>query len=364
MCWRALALALFVALPAAVLAEEPAAIATTPVSGLVEDAAERMGPVLGEPGVEVEEASAGLRRRAALLRLRESLAPLEDPACVRVLATLGRPLFDWDAFAARVGPLWPEAYPAVDEKGELLVPQRLPPQDKADLELLSISGVLPLEVAISGEWARAVGVRHAGPPLAAAPLRAARAARLEGLARFAGVLLVVRGGGVAPAELGTVLLRLDQDRVSWPRAALLDAAGSPLERALLESSFEDGLRFMAYHYLRGGEPAMIAAMERPLVDPAELMRPGARRGRPGDLPKGCSFGPRGVAALLTGRSDAPWADGLLADRFVTRSDGAPRGLLVFESESAAGNAAAALAKLGLETVPEGPRLHFLLVPAP
>lgn len=328
------------------LAQEPPGEETAYVFGsvlaLLPDSAARVEE-WESAGVEGRAVSGERLRAEARRWLEEALAPLYDPACAPVLARLsvtppsGETLERWAAAWPGGRPL--AAAPAADV---VLVPDKAPAVDRQALDLLSSAGVLPVEVALSGEIARVAAARHAGPSLRPALLRHARAARLEGVARLAGALITVRGGGVSPEGLGVHLLRADRDRVSWPRDTLLEGVGSQVPRALLRAVVEDGMRWALFHYLRGGEQGVLAALERPLVGPEQLLRPGRpETALPADWPDGgCRLGPRGAAALVTGNDEPPWLEVLVAGTFVSTPDGGVEARLLFEDASASAAAAA------------------------
>ncbi len=346
-----------VGIPAA--ADEPVAIAKTSPLELAKEIPARLESGLNAPWVAVRVEKADLRRAAATLWVREAMAPLEDPLCAEILRRQG---FGPERDVAR----WAQALPLTMPVAlaplakEVLVPAQLPAQSPQAIEMLQATGVLPFEVALSGEWARAVAARHAGPPLADPALRAGRAARLEGVARLAGIALMFRGSGVDPQGMGAALVSADRSRSGFPREALLAMAANPVERAYLLTFLEDGFHWIAYHYLRGGVAGLLSAVERPLVFPAELLRPGRRISVPESLPEGCSLGPRAAAALLTSNPEAAWTSELLADRFWLEGEGKVRGLLVFESDAGAMGCAARLERSGHALQVEGKRLELTL----
>jgi hypothetical protein len=323
--------------------QEGAALLTSPAA-LVDDAVSRLG--WASSSVESREAPRAERRDAAGRWLREALAPLYASACEAVLARLDAAPAPSDAALSR----WAEAFPpgrplaSAPEAESVLVPERAPSLDDAAMELLRASGVLPIEVMLAGEAGRVAAARHAGPPLRPALLRHARAARLEGVARLAGIVVTLEGSGVDPSDLGAQLLSADRGRVGWSRASLLEPARDPVVQALLKGFVEDGLRWAVYHYLRGGEMGLMAALERPDVGPERLLRPGRPSVRPAEAwsAGGCRLGPRGALALLLGQDEVPWLDGLVADRFEAPAEGGVEGRLLFEGEHAAAGAAAAL----------------------
>ncbi len=327
---------------------------------LARDIPGRLGQ-LGETGVILREAPASVRKAAAALWVREALAPLETPACVEVLERLG---ISTDSDARRWVTLFDSSRPVARAPGarELLLPEALAAQDDAALELLRATGLLPFEIALSGEWARVVAARHLGPPVTDPVLRASRAARLEGVARLAGILVALHGARIDPQSLGRGLVLLDRDRVAFSREALIARASHPVERALIETFVEDGLRWAIYEYLKGGETGLLAALERPFVTPAELMRPGMRRRGLKSDPSACSLGPRAAAALVTGRNDEGWASALIGDAFSLASAAAVTGRLAFETEHEAERARVRLKALGVSVRCEAnPRVLALTV---
>ncbi|MDQ7088916.1 MAG: hypothetical protein Q9Q13_14135 [Acidobacteriota bacterium] len=221
------------------------------------------------------------------------------------------------------------------ERDELLVPRRLGVQTRADLELLSASGVLPFEVALTGEWARLVAARHLGPAPADPLLRMARVARLEGVARLAGMLVMLRGAGLDPAELGSALLGTDRDRSGlWPRSAALELAEDAAQRAVIETLTRDGLRWAVFHYLKGRLPALMAAVERPIVRPEQLLHPLERVPAPRS-DGGCRPGPRVAEVLAWGEPSPGWAANLLDQNLLPAGPDGVRLELLFSSTSAA-----------------------------
>ena len=335
--------------PFAVAAALAAAPATAPAQGdrpavtpvptvgpveLAQSIPGRLRTELFREPVDVRVASASGRRDAAGRWVAEALAPLRTPACRRVLGGL---VEKTTGFAD----LWPEDDPIARASGpvELLVPEALPALTPADVESFETRGILPFEIMLAGEWARAVARRHAGPPPADPLLRQARAARLEGVARLAGIALTVQASGLSLAELGQQVLSADADEAGWPRAALARGAHDPVTRAALRVFAEDGLRWAAFHFLRGGVDELIAAIERPGVGPADLLGPG-RGSRVDPLPgTGCRLGPRPAAALLVGDDDPLWVDEMHDDVWTVRDDGGAAGRLRFSTGSAARAAA-------------------------
>jgi hypothetical protein len=304
------------------------------------------------------ETGPGARRAAAAIGLADALAPLADPACGALLAAIGLP----PAAPAMLAEEWPPDRPAaLPGSPVLLVPDQLPPVPEPDAEFLRATGVLPIEVALTGEWLRAIGSQHAGPAPADPLLRAARAARLEGAARLAGIVVSIAGTGVDPREVGSGLLALDQDRASWPRAATIEAAGDPLRSALVRALLEDGLRWAVYHYARGGLVGLLAALERP-AGPAELIRPGVVRPVPDGVPRGCHLGPRAAAALYGGDHDATWVADLLADAAQTGTGGEVVVTLFLDAPPAAEEAAEALRARGASAEVSGATVRAVLTP--
>lgn len=339
--------------------EELDAALVTPPKALAAEAAERLG--WGDGEVDAREVPLERRRQAASGWLREALAPLATPACEGVLAAFGAAgmpsgatLSDWaDAF--------PADRPLAGAPGarRMLVPERPPALDDASDELLRASGLFPVEVSLAGEAGRIAAAQHAGPPLKPALLRHARAARLEGAARLAGIVVALEGGGVDPADLGAQLLGADRGRVGWPAAALRERVDRPVARALLTGLVEDGLRWAVYHYLRGGERGLLAALERPAVGPESLLRPGRPAVRPEEpWPEGgCRLGPRGAMALVLGQDEVPWLDALVADRFATRADHV-EGRLLFDGPRSAAEAAQAIRARGADVTLSGSEVQL------
>ena len=291
-------------------------------------------------------------RAGAAAWINELLAPLLDQkACRALLPRLGIRARSPDEIS--VAAAFPGARPiaAGPDASRILVPESVPAVTPKDLEFFRASGLLPFEVSLTGEWARQAAARHAGPVPRDPLLRSARAARLEGVARLAGLIVTASGTNVDPVELGQSLLALDQDRAGWPRdelaGGIASSLGDPVSRALLKMFVEDGVRWALMHYLRGGPDALAAALERPGVGPEGLLRPGARRRSPGGRPPGCRLGPRGAAALLLGEDDPIWVADLVEDSFVIRDGGSILGWLGFESAGGAKRAADDLAQRGL-----------------
>jgi len=316
---RTVLLAALLAAAAPVLAEEPASPGPvrvgTPPAALAAQAGERLGGDFARADVPVEVASAGDRARVAASWLAEAFAPADAPACRGVLAALGLP--PTGPPAGTLGAAWPADRPAAEDggKGRVLVPEALPPLAPEELELFRLVGLVPFEIAATGERARAVAFRHLGPRPADPLLRAARAARAEGAARLAGIVVTVTGAGLAGDDVGRALPELDRDRAGWPRRAIGRLGLDPVRRVLAEAYLRDGLRWAAYAWLRGGWEGLAAALERPGIGPAALLVP-ARRGRTAAAGAGaCRLGPRVAGLLLAGDPDAPVVDRLLDDRW-------------------------------------------------
>ena len=287
----------------------------TPPATLASQAGERLGEEFATAEVRVEVAPAGERALAATSWLREALAPADAPACRPVMEALGLPLESPEP--ARLAGAWPADRPAAEGSpgGRLLVPESLPPLGPADLELFRTVGLVPFEIAATGEWARCVARERLGPPPRDPLLRAARAARAEGTARLAGIVVTLEGAGLAGDEAGRALPELDRDRAGWPRAAVERLGLDPVRRVLAESFLHDGLRWAAWAYLRGGWRGLAAALERPGTGPAELLVP-ARRGHTSVAVEGaCRLGPRVAGLLLAGDPAGPVADRILDERW-------------------------------------------------
>ncbi|MBP7148301.1 MAG: hypothetical protein KBD01_12195 [Acidobacteria bacterium] len=335
-----------------------AALANASPRSLAEQIGPRFGGELAREKIEIREAPAAERRTTAAQWIEEAFAPLAAPAC--------RPVLE----AARIPPgmppglaeTWPEDRPAAARTGVLLVPDRLPPLGPAQAETLTRTGLLPIEIALTGEWVRAAGVGHAGPPAADPLLRLARAARLEGAARLAGIVAVVGGSGVDPERLGAGLLEMDRDAAGWPRGALLASATDDVRRALLRVLVEDGLRWALLHYVKAGLPGLLAAMESPAAGPADLLRPGLRLRVDGVPADGCHLGPRAAAVLLAGTDDPPWVDQLRLDSFSAGTGGRVGAVLGFESDAAASRAAGELRDSGWQASAQGHLLRVEGVP--
>lgn len=301
--------------------------------------------------VPVRVASAGERAAAATHVLDELFAPLRDPACQALLPSATR---DGRPFTAH----FPATDPAAVSSGDaaLLVPDSLPPLTRVDADTLQAKGVLPFELMLAGEWARAVAARHAGPAPADPLLRQARAARLEGVARLAGIALSVQAAGISVSDLGSRVLDADADEAGWPRAALAEGASSRLDAAFLRVLTEDGLRWAAYHFLLGGIDGLIAALERPVVGPADLLTPGRRRDAVRLPGSGCRVGPRPAALLLVDDDDTLWVDALQDDLW--RIDGREVVVqLVFDGENDAKRAEAEATARGWRCSRQGTRLE-------
>ncbi len=287
----------------------------TPPAVLAAQSGERLGGDFARAEVPVATAPAGERGAVAASWLAEAFAPADAPACREVLAALHLP-----AAGPAPGVLaaaWPADRPAAEDgaRGRLLVPAKLPPLSPPDLEVFRLVGLVPFEIAATGEWARAVAFRHLGPPPADPLLRAARAARAEGTCRLAGILVTVTGAGLAGDDAGRALPELDRDGAGWPRERLRRLGLDPLRRALAETCLRDGLRWAAWAWLRGGWRGLAAALERPGIGPAELLVP-ARRGRTvAGKGETCRLGPRASGLLLVGDPDAPLVDRLLEDHW-------------------------------------------------
>ncbi len=291
-------------------------------------------------------------RKGAAAWIGELLAPLlEQDACRALSSRLG--IQGSVSATAALARAFPASRPIASgpEAARLLVPDTMPPVSASDLEFFRASGLFPVEVALTGEWARMAAARHAGPVPRDPLLRAARAARLEGVARLAGLMVTVGGSNLDPADLGTSLLALDRDLAGWPRdeltRAVSSAFGDPVSRALVKMYVEDGVRWALMHYLRGGPEALAEALERPGIGPEGLLRPGARRPAPRGRPPGCRVGPRGAAALLLGDDDPVWVADLVEDSFAPGANGSVLGWLGFESAASAARAADDLVRHGL-----------------
>lgn len=333
--------------------DAPAAVVATPPQTLAERSGERLGPPFADENVPIEPAPVDRRRAAAAAWLREALAPLAAPQCAGLSA------LDLDEAVAGWAQLYPAERPVAGagRPPPLLVPTEPVVMDEATSEHLMTTGLLPVEIALAGEWARALAAQHVGPPPADPLLRQARAARLEGIARLAAVHVTFAAQGIDPADLGPLLLDADSDKASWRREELLAAARSPLARAALLVYLEDGFRWAAFHYLRGGLTGVLAAAERPGVGPEDLLRPGLR-GREPDLGAGgCRLGPRLTATLLAGESDPVWVDRVLGSSWSRDADGNGTGVRVeLEDEAAATALAEAMRARGWQVRRAGVRL--------
>lgn len=349
--------------PAAPAAEDrPVAVAAVDPAGLTAAAAQRLGDEFTGADIRARGTGPADRAASAARWLGEVFAPATDPACLSVLAASGLSNARSGGEPARtLPPDRPVA--AAPGAGEILVPQTLPPVTEDDVRHLRAFGLLPYEVALAGECARVVGARHAGPPPKDPVLRLTRAARLEGVARLAGLVLSTRAAGIEVADLGLAALSGDRDAVGLPRRSLQDAASDPVRRALLRTFFDDGLRWALFHYLKGGFREVLAALERPGASPASLLRPGRSHASP-PLPAGaCSLGPRGAAALLTGDDEAIWAPTVVADAWALDAQGRVKVQLWFDDEASATAAQGDLAKRGLSVERSEAALSALLRPA-
>ncbi|UCF66249.1 MAG: hypothetical protein JSV80_10655 [Acidobacteriota bacterium] len=316
---------------------------------IISDIPARLGGELGEPDVTVEpvgEERLGAIRQQATGWMTETLAPLDDPACsfVREAFAIGSAA----EIAARLSAAFPGQRALASAPGgePVLIPEKLPVPDDEAMEWFASTGLLPAEIALSAEWARAVAARHSGPSPRDRLLRHARAARIEGVARLAALLVTLRRTGIEPRQLGVELLRADRDRASWDRAALLEAARTPLVGAFVRALLEDGMRWATYQYVRGGIPGLVAALERPAVGPEDLLRPGLRRRPLAAQAGGCRLGPRPMAALLIGTDDPAWIDTVEDAVLVAGEPQWWRGWLQLESVHAAESAAADMLAAG------------------
>ncbi len=300
----------------------------------------RMGRVLGgefDAGeLPSRVAAAGERQAAALRWLDEVFAPLAAPECAPVLRAGRIPAAAAPVAGFAIAVDRPVAAPPTG--APLLVPEALAPLRGPEIEWFRRTGETPFEVALAGEYARALAARHAGPAPQDGLLRLARAARLEGTARLAGIAIALRAANVDVADVGAAALGADDEKAGLPRALTGAAAGDPVRAALVQVFHEDGLRWALYQYLRGGFSAVAAALERPAAGLETLLRPGMVRRTP-PPPAGCALGARASAALLTGRADEGWADSLVADRWTAGPGGALHAWLAFEDAHAAGLAA-------------------------
>lgn len=330
----------------------PVAVPAVPPEALVQRIGDRLGGEFKAGALPSRTAPAGERQSAALGWLDEVFAPLSAPECAPVLASFG---------IAPGGSSAPGLLLAVDRPvaappgaDPLLLPEQLAPQGPDEAEYLRTTGLLPFEIALGGEYARVVAGRHAGPAPRDGMLRLVRAARLEGVARLAGIALALRGLDVDLADVGAAALATDHDRAGIPRALSGKVARDPVRAALLRVFHDDGLRWALFHYLRGGFSAVAGALERPAASPDTLLRPGLSRREPAQAPAGCRLGARASVALLTRDGDAAgWVDGVVADRWSLDPDRRPRVWLAFESEHAAARALTALAAEAVEAQQEG-----------
>ena len=330
----------------ALLAASPAARAQTPPPAPVEtspaDLATRAGTRLGgefDLGALPVRASSEAERRAAAARwLDEAFAPLTAPECAPALRAAGIP-------AAAAAPAWPEGRPIAAAPGAdaILAPPSAPPAGPDEVAALRTTGVLPWELALTGEYARLVAARKAGPPAKDPLLRLARAARLEGTARLAGIVVAARGAGVDPGSLGAAALALDRGGAGLAAAP---AGLDPVRRALFRTMVDDGRRWALFWFLRAGWSGVGAALERPASGLGDLARPGARPSAAAGPATGCRLGPRGAAALAGADDDAPWNAAIVADAWNVDPRGRLVGLLAFDDEGAAVRAAADLAERG------------------
>jgi hypothetical protein len=305
----------------------------------------------------VKEAPVAERRAAAAAWLAEIFAPLETPACRAVLNSLATPEPPPDL--ARLAEGFPESRPIALE--QLLVPPEFPFPAAEDREFILATGLIPLEVALTGEWARLIGSVHAGPPPRDPLLRLTRAARLEGLARMAGVFVTVQGGGVAASDLGAGLLQADRDLAGLPRGSYEAAITGPIARALLLTVLEDGSRWVTLRFVAGGWPAVIAALERPNDRPSALYRLSAGTDAKLDS-QGCRLGPRGVTALLVGDSEPSWTTQILDDVSLVAGNQL-RTELLLESDDAAVRVEQELIKQGYQPARQAARIMLTRIVA-
>ena len=325
--------------------EETFIAIATPVEALIRGVPERLGSELAEADVEVRAGEEALRREHAFGWLMEALAPLKTEPCRRVFARAGITVSfpDVDALAKTMDARRPMA--AAPNAEAIIVPQSLPVLDDSQQAIFSSTGLLPFEISLTGEWARASAAKRAGPPSADPLLRQARAARLEGIARLAGLVVSLRGAGIEPDVLGTGLLDAGREVAGWPGRAL-EATRDPLVRSAFRVFLDDGMRWAVYHYLRSGMTGVVAEIERPGQGPAEILTPGRRTAARRLPAEGCRLGPRGAAVLLIDDDDPPWIAGLQADLFQPDAAGKVHAWLAFVSEKAAGRAAIALEDRG------------------
>ncbi|MFN7964162.1 MAG: hypothetical protein U0V87_00530 [Acidobacteriota bacterium] len=314
---------------------------------LLEDVPARLGGEFVAQKINARESADSERRAAAALWLADVFSPLEPSACAAVLTAFGRDPHPPDK--TLLAPLFPAGRPIATRGGEvLLVPSELPAQEASDAEFLNATGVLPFEVSLTGEWARYVGAVHAGPPARDPLLRLSRAARLEGVARLAGIFVSLQGSGVAPASLGSALLAVDTGRSGWPQTPLRDSVSDPVARALLTTYFEDGLRWATVQYLSGRWTGLMSSLEKPGVGPEALF--GARPSA-GSVPVGpgaCRLGPRGALALLDAAAQPEWLTQIISDQASTAT-GVTVLQLHFDSAAAAARAAAEIEGWGYQT---------------
>lgn len=311
---------------------------------LLADVPDRLGGLFARTPVEVRESDEPSRARAWRGWIDEVFAPLAAPGCPAVLAAFDRAVAppDPNAWMPRI----PEGLPVVEPRsGELLVPSELPAQGEADRSHLHTFGLLPYEVRLSGEWARAVASAHSGPPAKDPTLRAARAARLEGVARLAGIVVALQAGRVPPTALGAALLEADAGHAGWS-SATIDATGlDPVARALLEQFSADGLRWATVQFLSGRWEAVFSALEKPGLGLESLL--GSKPQLPAaQVPEGaCRLGPRGAAALLFRGEPPSWIDQVTSD-WSLAAKGKAALMLKLESAEVATRAAAELAEFG------------------
>ncbi|RMG47286.1 MAG: hypothetical protein D6718_03990 [Acidobacteria bacterium] len=319
----------------------------------------RLGEELGEPDVVVRvpasDSDAALERQAAGW-LEELFAPLNSPSCRPVARAAGLP--DPGGMARKLARLWPAGRPIAAAPGgePVLIRRTYPPPSATDLEMLRTTGILPVELALAGEWARAVGARHAGPPPADPLLRHARAARLEGVARVAGILVALASAGLDASAVGQALLDADRDRAGWVKDRLYAGTDQPVYRAMLRVLLEDGPRWAAYHAVRAGTAGLVAALERPGIGPHVLLRPGLPPPR-SEAPDGaCRLGPRPTVALVGLPDDSPWVGALRDEWIEVSGTGSLEAVLAFDGEASATRAAADLSARGCRATAAGRRV--------
>jgi hypothetical protein len=334
-------------------APEGSLVSVTPAE-LARQIPARLSTELFDTVVPVEEASPGVRALRAVEWLDELFAPWSAPACA---ALFGAPPSS-QAWKDVFSPHDPATSASPD--APLLVPDTLPPLTDDVLEVLNAKGLLPIEITMGGEWARAVARDHAGPAPSDPLLRQARAIRLEGVARLAGMLLSLTASGVDPRGLGPLLIRADADEAGWPRGALEAGAKDDLSRAFLRAFTEDGLRWAAYHYLKGGVADLIAGLERPAVSPYDLVRPGLRREAPDLGEGGCRLGPRPTAVLAGGGSDPGWLAQVVADRWSGDTERGVTARIAFTAKGALVEAASDARAFGFEVEEDEERLILRL----